>query len=195
MAPLWLQRLVVGPADPSSGAIDVTRFKPLRRLPLGAGDRLPQAQIDQELGRPELALQADVFHRQIRPQALLQAGAIEIQQGNRKTQSSGADHLLAAEGGATGELHLLCAAQQPAMAEQQPTQPCTGTQEQQQAPKLGGEVQPFAAAQLPAALQPFARRPLGARWAAHTHSSQRERLISCSIQSRARSASAKAKSR
>ena len=60
---------------------------------------------------------------------------------------------------------------------------------------LGGEVQPFAAAQLPAALQPFARRPLGARWAAQTHSSQRERLISCSIQSRARSASAKATSR
>ena len=69
------------------------------------------------------------------------------------------------------------------------------SQEQQQAPKLGGEVQPFAAAQLPAALQPFARWPLGARWAAHTHSSQRERLISCSIQARARSASAKARSR
>ena len=59
--------LLLRRADPRPGAIDIARFPALRRVPLGLGHGLPEAEIDQQLGRPELALQADVLHRQLGP--------------------------------------------------------------------------------------------------------------------------------
>ena len=181
----------IGAGHPLAAAVDHALLHTRAALTTRRREGPAILQLHGQPRRQQTALDHSGLHRQGLHQPVFHVAGLQAQQRQRKAQLSRLNHGLRAKPLTAAHLHLLCAAQRPALGHQQPTQSRGRGPKHGEPPELDHSV---AAAFLAQTTSPLHPRGQGSRLdvaGRAAHRSQRAVVMSWSIQPRARSASEK----